>query len=46
MLVLQTVGMPFSNAALISSQISIGSILSTNVKLSVGTPSWPHALLF
>ena len=39
MLVLQTVGMPFSNASFIWSQISIGSILSTNLKLSVGT-SW------
>ena len=35
MLVLQTVGMPFSNAAFIWSEISIG--LSTNLRLSVGT---------
>ena len=46
MLVLQTVGMPFSNSSFIWSQISIGSIWSTNLKLSVGTPSGPHALLF
>ena len=46
MLVLQTAGMPFSREAFICSQFSIGSILSTNPKLAVGTPSGSHAFLF